>query len=273
MADITREDDDDGELWLPSELTYMEELAQQLSAYALLERAAQHPNISKPPIDFAPNFEVRHHQQQQQQHHHHHHHHHQSRFRSSVAPAMPGLGVNGGRAGNHSLYSSGYAGFRVGLRPLYQYCPVKPPRVQRFWVRFVVFGLVLVTWAVSVKGVFWFGVSFNGYLRFCVSLKVERMAHARAVRGVVQRQSQQNRFLPFRGNGGFVRRESGGTGVFFPRVALAALPTDDPVKQSLRSGEEHRQRQGVKRIGVVGREEVVGLPNSPEMALPKDWTY
>ncbi|KAK9156840.1 hypothetical protein Scep_003414 [Stephania cephalantha] len=231
MADITRDDEDDGELWLPSELTYMEELAQQLSAYALLERAAQHPNISKPPIDFAPNFEVRHHQQQQQQHHHHHHHH-QSRFRSSVAPAMTGFGVNGGRAVNHSLYSSGHAGFRVGLRPLYQYCPVKPPRVQ-----------------------------------------VERMAHARAIRGVVQRQSQQNRILPFRGNGGFVRRESGGTGVFFPRVALAALPTDDPVKQSLRNGEEHRQRQGVKRIGVVGREEVVGLPNSPEMALPKDWTY
>ncbi|KAK9122884.1 hypothetical protein Sjap_012486 [Stephania japonica] len=223
MADITPNDD----LWLPSELTYMEELAQQLSAYALLERAAQQPNnIAKPPIDFAPNFEVR----------HHHHHHLPSRFCSSIAPAMAGFGANGGRAVNQSLYSSGHSGFRVGLRPLYQYCPVKPPRVQ-----------------------------------------VERMAHARAVRGVVQRQSQQNRFLPFRGSGGgFVRRESGGTGVFLPRVALLATtlpPTDDPTKQSVRIGEEHRQRQGVKRIGVVGREEVVGLPNSPEMALPKDWTY
>ncbi|OVA07134.1 hypothetical protein BVC80_1289g53 [Macleaya cordata] len=116
---------DDGELWLPSdilpkevsskfypnfpsELTYMEELAQQL----LLE---QNQTNIKPPPNLAPNLKVR----------------PPNRF-CSIAPPRPelGLGFGGGTVLGHNLYVSGNGGSYFGSRPVYQYHAIKPVQTQ-----------------------------------------------------------------------------------------------------------------------------------------------
>ncbi|WCJ34200.1 embryo sac development arrest 12 [Euphorbia peplus] len=67
------------------------------------------------------------------------------------------------------------------------------------------------------------------------------------------------------GCGGSVK-ESGGTGVFHPRIVN---PTAE-VKRKL--GGKHEQRNSMRKVGVKKQEECYyHLP--PEMGLPKDWTY
>ncbi|XP_010262986.1 PREDICTED: uncharacterized protein LOC104601385 isoform X2 [Nelumbo nucifera] len=119
MADYTP-NLDDGELWLPSdifpdevsakfspefpcELTYMEDLARQLAAYALLER---NQNAFRRP-----------------------------RQHSSVAPPRTGFGLGfGGNptfgVGGRHLYASGNYCFSPGSLPVYQVRPMKPVQPQ-----------------------------------------------------------------------------------------------------------------------------------------------
>ncbi|KAK9985976.1 hypothetical protein SO802_030927 [Lithocarpus litseifolius] len=96
--------------------------------------------------------------------------------------------------------------------------------------------------------------------------------------------SQQNRLYPFQassgfgvsggrrgGGGGFVK-ESGGTGVFHPRILNTTTTTDLRKKQALRNRQEIQATQHLKAIGMdKQRESHHYLP--PEMALPQDWTY
>ncbi|KAF8403370.1 hypothetical protein HHK36_011472 [Tetracentron sinense] len=225
---------DDGELWLPSDIfpdevtaklspkfpserTYMEDLAQQLAAYALLERNPnRNRNDTRPAPSFSPNSEFR----------------PPTRY-GPVGPRRTGygVGVDGGSGGvDHSLYASGNGCFRVGTRPVYQYYPMKPSQTQ-----------------------------------------VESFLQTRG--RVLQRQQNQVQihFSPFQVNGvgmsGFVR-ESGGTGVFLPRVATT---TDVRKKQIGKNGQEAQQRQHTTKQVAVGKHERFQPP--PEMGLPQDWTY
>ncbi|KAL5739915.1 hypothetical protein ACOSP7_028808 [Xanthoceras sorbifolium] len=102
---------------------------------------------------------------------------------------------------------------------------------------------------------------------------------------VLQRQTnrlvQQNRVLPNQGSGfgfrGGLTRESGGTGVFHPRIINNFTPSGSNAKkkQSVRDKEEMQkseQRKSMKRVEVSKREDCYyHLP--PEMGLPRDWTY
>ncbi|XP_043691008.1 uncharacterized protein LOC122641775 isoform X2 [Telopea speciosissima] len=88
---------------------------------------------------------------------------------------------------------------------------------------------------------------------------------------VLQRLQNRNRFLPVQVNetriGGFVR-ESGGTGVFLPRVSTTL---DVKKKQHcVKKGEEFKQKQPIKKAFVEKHER---FQSSPEVRLPQDWTY
>ncbi|KAJ4979921.1 hypothetical protein NE237_010701 [Protea cynaroides] len=126
---------DDGELWLPSdifpdevsakinpefpsELTYMEDLAQQLAGYALLEKRNQ--NTAKPPSNLVPNFF-----ESKQQ----------SRYGTVVSPRTGfdfGFSFGGvhdvGHRQNHD--ASVNEGFRVGLTQVCRYHPRSPAQSQ-----------------------------------------------------------------------------------------------------------------------------------------------
>ncbi|OAY42987.1 uncharacterized protein LOC110620622 [Manihot esculenta] len=91
----------------------------------------------------------------------------------------------------------------------------------------------------------------------------------------------QNRLDPFqgsgfgvRGSGGGIVRESGGTGVFHPRIVnpttTTPATTDVKRKQGMRSRQEiqaTQQRNSVRRVGVNN------CHLHPEMGLPQEWTY
>ncbi|XP_042475568.1 uncharacterized protein LOC122057513 isoform X2 [Macadamia integrifolia] len=222
---------DDGELWLPSdifpdevspmispkfpsELTYMEDLAQQLAAYALLER---NQNTAKPFPNLVPNLESK----------------QQSRYGTNVAPRYGlGIGFGGvhdvGHRQNHYAPVTVNGGFRVGLTQVYRYRTMSPSQAQ-----------------------------------------VENFLRARVLQGL--QNQNQNRLLPFQvngmGTGGF-GRESGGTGVFLPRLAT----TLDVKKKHhcVKKGEEAKQRHPIRKAVVEKHER---LQSSPEVRLPQDWTY
>ncbi|KAF8395464.1 hypothetical protein HHK36_019410 [Tetracentron sinense] len=80
---------------------------------------------------------------------------------------------------------------------------------------------------------------------------------------VLQRQQNQ----VGNGMGGFVR-ESGGTGVFLPRVATT---TYDRKKQSGKNRLESQQRQLSTKQVAVGMQERFQSPT--DMGLPQDWIY
>ncbi|XP_022766052.1 uncharacterized protein LOC111310945 [Durio zibethinus] len=120
--------------------------------------------------------------------------------------------------------------------------------------------------------------------------QVESYAEARA--RVLQRQQNrlvQNRVLQFEANGfnaskfglgGGLVRESGGTGVFHPRIVNNSQNTttsDSKRKRSLRSRQAQeiqvsRQMNSMKGVG-VGKQEDCYYHLPPEMGLPRDWTY
>ncbi|XWS59398.1 hypothetical protein CRYUN_Cryun08bG0118200 [Craigia yunnanensis] len=122
--------------------------------------------------------------------------------------------------------------------------------------------------------------------------QVESYVEARA--RVLQRQQNrlvQNRVLPFQANGfnkntnkfglgGGLVRESGGTGVFYPRIVNTnpnATTLDSKKKQSLRNRQSYeiqvsRQKNSMKKVG-VGKQEDCYYHLPPEMELPRDWTY
>ncbi|XP_012074333.1 uncharacterized protein LOC105635822 isoform X2 [Jatropha curcas] len=96
----------------------------------------------------------------------------------------------------------------------------------------------------------------------------------------------QNRVYPFRGSGfefggggGRRGRESGGTGVFHPRIVHNST-NDSPFnadykrKQGVRNKQEiqvnSQQRNSMRR---VSKEEDCYYHLPPEMGLPQDWTY
>ncbi|KAJ0027676.1 hypothetical protein Pint_36154 [Pistacia integerrima] len=104
-------------------------------------------------------------------------------------------------------------------------------------------------------------------------------------------QKQQNRLLQqnqnrvvlrggFGFNGGLVR-ESGGTGVFHPRIikttntTTATATSTDAKKKVVRNRQDiqaMQQRNSMKRVGVSKREDChYHLP--ADMGLPRDWTY
>ncbi|XP_043689322.1 uncharacterized protein LOC122640230 isoform X2 [Telopea speciosissima] len=222
---------DDGELWLPSdifpdevsskirpkfspELTYMEDIAQQISAYALLER---NQIVAKPPLNLVPNLEIK----------------RQSRYGTVTAPQTRfGFGFRGVHGVGHNDYVSvNEDRFRVGLGQIYQYRSMSPVQSQ-----------------------------VENYLQ----------ARARVSQRLQNHNQGQNHFLPFQVTGssigGFVR-ESGGTGVFLPRVATTV---DVKKKHGVKKGEETKQRQPNKNNDVEKQER---LQLSPEVRLPQDWTY
>ncbi|XP_050230197.1 uncharacterized protein LOC126679251 [Mercurialis annua] len=104
---------------------------------------------------------------------------------------------------------------------------------------------------------------------------------------VLQRQRNhfQSRIYPFKGNGsgggggcgGGAVRESGGTGVFHPRIVNPTVAScDSKRKQSIRcrqgEGEGNQNRNSMRRVMMKNQEECYyHLP--PEMDLPQDWTY
>ncbi|XVF55846.1 hypothetical protein PTKIN_Ptkin06aG0069600 [Pterospermum kingtungense] len=122
--------------------------------------------------------------------------------------------------------------------------------------------------------------------------QVEGYVEARA--RVLQRQQNrlvQNRVLPFQANGfnnttnkfglgGGLVRESGGTGVFHPRIVNTnpnATTFDSKKKQSPRNRQSQeiqvsQQMNPMKRVG-VGKQEDCHYHLPPEMGLPRDWTY
>ncbi|XVE61403.1 hypothetical protein DITRI_Ditri06bG0036800 [Diplodiscus trichospermus] len=122
--------------------------------------------------------------------------------------------------------------------------------------------------------------------------QVESYVEARA--RVLQKQQNrlvQNQVLPFQANGfnnttnkfglgGGLVRESGGTGVFHPRIVNTnpnATAFDSKKKQSMRNrqGQEiqvGRQMNSMKRVG-AGKLEDCYYHLPPEMGLPRDWTY
>ncbi|XWS56060.1 hypothetical protein CRYUN_Cryun09bG0054400 [Craigia yunnanensis] len=109
---------------------------------------------------------------------------------------------------------------------------------------------------------------------------------------VLQRQQNrlvQNRVLPFQANGfnnnnfrivGGLVRESGGTGVFHPRIVNTnpnATNFDSKKKRSLRNRRSQEiqvsgQMNSMKRVG-IGKQEDCYYDLPPDMGLPSDWTY
>ncbi|XP_041024701.1 uncharacterized protein LOC121265225 isoform X2 [Juglans microcarpa x Juglans regia] len=98
-----------------------------------------------------------------------------------------------------------------------------------------------------------------------------------------QQNRLQNRLLPFQGSTGFglsggCVKESGGTGVFIPRIlntsATTSAVASDTRKRKVLRNEQETQVTGnsLKGIDVAKqRESHYYLP--PEMSLPQDWTY
>ncbi|XVF76112.1 hypothetical protein PTKIN_Ptkin13bG0239500 [Pterospermum kingtungense] len=142
-----------------------------------------------------------------------------------------------------SLYGFGAGPFNGGTQPVYEFQFLKPTQAQ-----------------------------------------VESYVEARA--RVLQR--QKNRALPFQANGlnnkfgfgGGLVRESGGTGVFHPRIVNTnpnATTFDSKKKQSLRNIQSQdievgAQMKSMKKVG-VGKQEDCRYHLPPEMGLPSDWTY
>ncbi|XP_011046403.1 PREDICTED: uncharacterized protein LOC105141029 isoform X1 [Populus euphratica] len=107
---------------------------------------------------------------------------------------------------------------------------------------------------------------------------------------VLQRQQNrllQNQIYPFQANviglggGGGYMKESGGTGVFHPRIVNPTTRTSTNVlkKKQAATGPRNRQespltrqRNDRKRVGVSKQEDCY-YHLSPEMALPRDWAY
>ncbi|GMI71095.1 hypothetical protein HRI_000778800 [Hibiscus trionum] len=125
--------------------------------------------------------------------------------------------------------------------------------------------------------------------------RVESFVEARA--RALQRQQRrlvQNRILPFQPNdfsnsntfglGGGLLRESGGTGVFHPRI-VKTCPNDTTFgsrkKQSLRNRQAHQEKElssgkmdSKKRVNVGKQLQQDCYYHLPaEMELPGDWTY
>ncbi|XVE96302.1 hypothetical protein REPUB_Repub02eG0209500 [Reevesia pubescens] len=120
--------------------------------------------------------------------------------------------------------------------------------------------------------------------------QVESYFEARArVLQMQQNRLDQNRVLPFQANGfnngkfglgGGLVRESGGTGVFHPRIVNTnpkVTTFDSKKKQSLRNRQSQeiqvsRQMNSMKRVD-AGKPEDCYYHLPPEMGLPRDWTY
>ncbi|XWS43346.1 hypothetical protein CRYUN_Cryun16bG0095100 [Craigia yunnanensis] len=125
-----------------------------------------------------------------------------------------------------------------------------------------------------------------------IQTQVESYVESRA--RVLQRQQNrlvENRVLPFQENGfnnapnkfglgSGLARESGGTGVFHPRIVNTnpnATIFYSKKKQTLRNRQSQgiqasRQMNSMKRVG-VGKQEDCYYHLPPEMGLPSDWTY
>ncbi|PIA54362.1 hypothetical protein AQUCO_00900714v1 [Aquilegia coerulea] len=220
----------------PSELTYMEELAQQLSSNAFLHQQQQqqqtqtqtkttklpNPNLQ---VEVNPFIQI-------------------GSFKPNQTRLSFEVISNGGNGGNivnggivrgtgvvHSVYAQG--GFRVELTPDHHLPPVKPA----------------ITTTIT---------------------QGKNFVQARG--GVYHKQQNQGRnsFLPFQANvGGFVK----GTGVFIPRVETTST-IEARKKQGVRN-EENQCRMPVKKNAknAVGKKEVVGLNAPPDICLPQEWTY
>ncbi|XP_077234427.1 uncharacterized protein LOC143876619 [Tasmannia lanceolata] len=150
-----------------------------------------------------------------------------SRFATVSPPPQAGLGFRvsyPGAGQNPTGFVNG--GFRSGSGPGNQYYPVKPVQPQ-----------------------------------------VESFLQERA--RVLQRQQNrgQNRFLPVQVNGsrrtGFLR-ESGGTGVFLPRVSNV----DFRKKSAMKSAE---QKQPMRNV--AGGRQGMTFQHPSEVGLPHEWTY
>lgn len=121
--------------------------------------------------------------------------------------------------------------------------------------------------------------------------QVQSYVEARA--RVLQRQQNRlvpNRVLPFQANGfnnttpklglgGGLVRDSGGTGVFHPRIVNSNpnATIDSKKKQSLKNRQPQevqvsQQMNSMKSVG-VGKQEDCCYHLPPEMGLPRDWTY
>ncbi|KAJ6406755.1 hypothetical protein OIU84_010297 [Salix udensis] len=100
-------------------------------------------------------------------------------------------------------------------------------------------------------------------------------------------QKQQNRLLenriyPFQGNvlglggGGGLMKESGGTGVFHPRIVNPTTRTSTKVlkKKQAAVGPRNRQESPLTRQpNDRSKQEDYNYQLPPEMALPQDWSY
>ncbi|XVF07552.1 hypothetical protein REPUB_Repub06bG0148900 [Reevesia pubescens] len=209
-------------------------------------------------------------------HLHHHHHHHRLSCMDDLAPRFAALSLpkhlqklpkatnfvrlkepvcygsmNGtGFEVGQSLYGFRTGPFYGGTKPVYEFQFLKPTQAQ-----------------------------------------VESYVESRA--RVLQRQQNrhvQNRVLPFKANGfnhnkfglgGGLVRESGGTGVFHPRIVNPnpnSTTFDSKKKQSLRNRQSQeiqvstRLMNSMKRVS-VGKQEGCYYHLPPEMGLPRDWTY
>ncbi|GMY25372.1 hypothetical protein FCV25MIE_20614 [Fagus crenata] len=128
------------------------------------------------------------------------------------------------------------------------------------------------------------GSAFHGHNQLMEPPQPQGVGNLRARVLRSQQNRVQNRHLPFQGtsgfgSGGFVK-ESGGTGVFHPRIlnttANSTTTSDSRRKQALRNSQEIQvTQQGSYHKGNIGvgkqRESHHYLP--PEMVLPQDWTY
>ncbi|EHA8590020.1 hypothetical protein COCNU_scaffold014359G000020 [Cocos nucifera] len=221
---------DDGELWLPSEifpdvgvccrhhrqpdavgLSYLDDLAEKLAAFGLLDRS----HLLRA------------------------NHHPSNGFRfgnGSVSRFGPSVERETGAGKVYDRFRSPVAGRRVldataaGSRPVFPFSAAKPSQVEAF------------------------GQGRSG-----------AMARQQLVpiRG--------RRFVPVR-TGGSVR-ESGGTGVFLPRVSGNEVIASTKKEPNIKNGGE-RQRQPTGNAAMGKR----GIPfhqaaAPPEMYLPQDWTY
>ncbi|XP_042500993.1 uncharacterized protein LOC122078875 [Macadamia integrifolia] len=220
---------DDGELWLPSDIFPDEVSSKMRRMEDLARQIAAYSLLERNQTVAKPPANLVPNLEIKRQ----------SRYGTFTAPQRVGFGFGGvqgvaHKAHNHYVSVKKDDGFRVGLGQLYQHYPMSPAQAQ-----------------------------FENYLQ----------ARTR-VSQWLQNQNEgptPNHSLPFQlsgaCNGRFVR-ESGGTGVFLPRVATTV---DAKKKNGMKKGEETKQREPTKKNDDVEKQERLQL--SPEVRLPQDWTY
>ncbi|MBA0760523.1 hypothetical protein Gotri_023264 [Gossypium trilobum] len=232
---------DDGELWLPSDI-FVHEPPSKFNPHL------HHHHLPFTCMDdLAPRFAAlslpKHHQKLPKV----------TNFQRLKEPVRYGS-VHGAGLGQNS-YGFRNGPFLAGTKPVYEFQFLKPTQAQ---VHLKV--LMLLS-------------SYEPSFHFSVEARVRSL----------QRQQQnrlfQNRGLPFEANGfnnyklglgGGLVRESGGTGVFHPRIVNT--PFDSTKKQSMRNRQPQEMMKSMKRVGVVKQEDCYyNLP--PEMGFHRDWTW